>query len=55
MQSDIYIIVAVFVVLLVILVWIGAKMVFDVRRRNKRRQQRREEWIRRINARRDAG
>lgn len=53
-KSELYIVVAVFVVLMVILVWIGAKMILDVRRRRERRAERRREWIERINARRDA-
>lgn len=52
-KSELYLLIAVFVVLMVILVWIGAKMIFDLRRRNKRRKTRRQEWIQRINARRD--
>lgn len=53
-KSNIYLLIAVFVVLLVIIVWIGTKMIFDLRRRNRERKQRHQEWIQRINARRDA-
>lgn len=45
--------IAVFVVLMVIIVWIGMKMILDLRRRNQRRKQRRQEWIQRINSRKD--
>ena len=45
--------IAVFVVLMVIIVWIGMKMILDLRRRNQRRKQRRQEWIQRINNRKD--
>lgn len=45
--------IAVFVVLMVIIVWIGMKMILDMRRRNQRRRQRRQEWIQRINSRKD--
>lgn len=53
MKENLYMLIAVFVVLMVILVWIGFKMIMDIRRRNKRRKIRREEWIARINARKD--
>lgn len=45
--------IAVFVVLMVIIVWIGMKMILDLRRRNQRRKQRHQEWIQRINSRKD--
>jgi uncharacterized membrane protein len=51
--KNLYLLIAVFVVLMVILVWIGFKMIMDIRRRNKRRKIRRQEWIARINARKD--
>lgn len=53
-KNEVYLLIAVFVILMVILVWIGVKMIFDMRRRKQRRKTRREEWIQRINARRDA-
>ena len=53
MKENLYLLIAVFVVLMVILVWIGFKMIMDLRTRNKRRKIRRQEWIARINARKD--
>jgi hypothetical protein len=53
MKQNLYLLIAVFVVLMVILVWIGFKMIMDLRTRNKRRKIRRQEWIARINARKD--
>lgn len=53
-KNEVYLLIAVFVILMVILVWIGTKMILDMRRRKQRRKTRREEWIQRINARRDA-
>lgn len=53
MKENLYLLIAVFVVLMIILVWIGFKMIMDLHRRNKRRKIRRREWIARINARKD--
>ncbi len=53
MKENLYLLIAVFVVLMVILVWIGFKMIMDLRRHNNRRKIRRQEWITRINAHRD--
>lgn len=49
-KSEIYILIAVFVLLMVILVWAGAKYAHDISRRKQRRQERREEWKRRMQA-----
>lgn len=51
MKQDVYILVAVFVVILVILVWMGFRMIMSLRRTTQRRKTRRQEWIARINAR----
>lgn len=51
MKQDVYILVAVFVVILVILVWMGFRMIMSLRRTTRRRKARRQEWIARINAR----
>lgn len=56
-MSNIYILVAVFVLLMVILVWAGAKYAHDIRRHKQRQEERRREWKRRMNeaiAKRDA-
>jgi hypothetical protein len=42
MKENLYLLIAVFVVLMVILVWIGFKMIMDLRTRNKRRKIRRQ-------------
>lgn len=49
-KSEIYILIAVFVLLMVILVWSGAKYAHDIRRHKQRREERREEWKRRMQA-----
>ena len=51
MKQDLYILVAVFVVILVILVWMGFRMIMSLKRTTRRRKVRRQEWIERINAR----
>ena len=51
MKQEVYILVAVFVVILVILVWMGFRMIMSLRRTTRRRKIRRQEWIARINAR----
>lgn len=48
-NSEIYIIIAVFVLLFVILVWAGAKYTHDIKRRKREREERRAEWKRRMN------
>lgn len=53
MKQDLYMLIAVFAVLMVVLVWLGVKMIMDIRRHNRRRKTRRQEWISRINARRN--
>ncbi len=45
---ELYILIAVFAVLTVVLVWIGAKCINDVRKQKQARQQRREEWQQRL-------
>lgn len=47
-KYELYIVIAVFVVLTVIIVWIGAKSISDIRNQKKRRESRREEWQARI-------
>lgn len=51
MKQEVYILVAVFVVILVILVWMGFRMIMSLRQTTRRRKIRRQEWIARINAR----
>ena len=53
MKQEVYILVAVFVVIFVILVWMGFKMIMNLMRTTRRRRIRRQEWIARINARKD--
>lgn len=56
-MSNIYILIAVFALLMVILVWAGAKYIHDIRRHKQRQEERRREWKRRMSetiARRDA-
>lgn len=43
-KYELYIVIAVFVVLTVIIIWIGAKSVSDIRNQKKRRENRRQEW-----------
>ncbi len=43
-KYEIYIVIAVFVVLTVVIIWIGAKSVSDIRNQKKRRENRRQEW-----------
>lgn len=43
-QNELYILIAVFVILTVVIVWIGAKSVSDIRKQKKRRENRRQEW-----------
>lgn len=47
-KSEIYILIAVFVLLMVILVWAGAKYTHDIHRRKRRQEERRREWKRRM-------
>ncbi|MBP7767886.1 MAG: hypothetical protein KA067_02265 [Prevotella sp.] len=42
-KTELYILIAVFVLLTVILVWIGAKMMLDMHRRGQRQKQRRRD------------
>lgn len=49
-KSEIYVLIAVFVLLMVILVWAGAKYTHDIHKRKQRQQERREEWKRRMQA-----
>ncbi len=56
-MNNIYILIAVFALLMVILVWAGAKYIHDIRRNKQRQEARRREWKRRMSetiARRDA-
>ena len=43
-KYELYIVIAVFVVLTVVIIWIGAKSVSDIRNQKKRRENRRQEW-----------
>lgn len=47
-KSELYLVIAVFVVLMVIIVWIGTKMIFDLRKRKRNRETRRQEWLKRM-------
>lgn len=47
-KSEVYILIAVFVLLTVILVWLGAKSIMDIRNRKRRQEQRRREWQEKI-------
>lgn len=47
-NSEIYILVAVFLLLFVVLVWAGAKFTHDIRRHKRQREERRSEWKRRM-------
>lgn len=43
-KYELYIVIAVFVVLTVVIICIGAKSVSDIRNQKKRRENRRQEW-----------
>lgn len=47
-KSEIYILIAVFVLLMVILVWAGAKYSHDIRQRRRRQEERRRQWKQRM-------
>lgn len=47
-KYELYIIIAVFVVLTVIIVWMGAKTIGEMRNQKKNREVRRQEWQARI-------
>lgn len=47
-KSEVYILIAVFVLLTVILVWLGAKSIMDIRNRKRRQEQHRREWQEKI-------
>lgn len=47
-KSELYILIAVFVLLMVILVWAGAKYTHDIRKRKQRQEERRREWKRKM-------
>lgn len=53
-KYELYIVIAVFVVLTVIIVWIGAKSVSDIRNQKKRRETRRQEWQAKIRSQRES-
>ena len=43
-RSQIYMLIAIFLVLSVILVWLGMKFLLDTRKRRKAQEMRRKEW-----------
>lgn len=51
MKLDLHILIAVFAVLLILIVWIGLRLILNLRRSSRKRKIRRQEWIARINAR----
>ncbi len=53
--SELYILIAVFVLFTVILVWMGAKLILDMRRRKQQREQRRKDFQERLTSRRHRG
>ena len=53
--SELYILIAVFVLFTVILVWMGAKLILDMRRRKQQREQRRKDFQERLTSRRGRG
>ena len=52
-KYELYVLIAVFVVLTVIIVWIGAKSVSDIRNQKKRRESKRQEWQAKIRGQRE--
>lgn len=53
-KYELYVLIAVFVVLTVIIVWIGAKSISDIRSQKKKREDRRKEWQDKIRGQREA-
>ncbi len=53
-KYELYVLIAVFVVLTVIIVWIGAKSISDIRSQKKKREARRKEWQDKIRGQREA-
>jgi hypothetical protein len=53
--SELKILIAVFVLLAVILVWMSAKLILDMRRRKQQREQRRKDFMERMTSRRGRG
>ncbi len=53
-KYELYVVIAVFVVLTVIIVWIGAKSASDIRNQKKRRESRRQEWQEKIRGQRES-
>ncbi len=47
-KSEIYVLIAVFAIMMVILVWAGAKYRNDIRKRKQRQEERRRQWKRRM-------
>ena len=45
---ELYVLIAVFAMLTVVIVWIGAKSIGDMRRQKRERARRREEWQQRL-------
>lgn len=43
-KNQLYLLIAVFAILMVILVWLGAKMFFTIRNSKSKREKRRKEW-----------
>lgn len=54
-NSELYILIAVFVLLTVTLVWMGAKLILDMRRRKQQREQRRKDFQEHLTNRRGRG
>ncbi len=53
--SELKILIAVFVLLAVILVWMSAKLILDMRRRKQQREKRRKDFMERMTSRRGRG
>jgi membrane protein implicated in regulation of membrane protease activity len=53
--SELKILIGVFVLLAVILVWMSAKLILDMRRRKQQREQRRKDFMERMTSRRGRG
>lgn len=47
-KSEIYVTIAVLLLLTIILVWFGLKTYLDMKKRNRRREQQRKEWQERM-------
>ena len=53
-KNELYVLIAVFVLLTVIIVWFGAKCINDIRNRKKQQEKRRQEWQAKIRGQRQA-